>query len=207
MNKELIKVYFKIWGGPILVMILTVAQLYNIVFVWLNLNNRLEAFNAVLYMIIGTVYLIINAEWLDPFIFFLRRKRKLPYKRNDGGRSNYFNSKANDCAVRAISIATQSDYWETYLALINTIQDNTDIDIDGVKFRIIKKYLENKGWKYHGFRGKGGRINKDNPNIPKKGTFILDTPGHVTTIVDGVIQDRFNPSEMRLYGYFYKEEP
>ena len=198
--------YFRIWGGLAIVVILVWCQFFNILSIWRKLNE-LEALNVTIYMVIGTVFLIIKARWLKPIIFFLKRKRRLPYNKNDGGRGEYFNAKANDCAVRGIAIATKTDYMKTYLSLTKAIQDSVDIDVDGVKPRIIRKYLESLGWIYHSFNGKGGKINKNNPNIPKKGTFILDTPGHLTTIVDGVIQDNFNSSEMELSGYFYKEEP
>lgn len=203
---EKIEIYFRIWGSFCLIAILVWCQFFNILDLWIDKDlNIMELINITTHMTIGIAAIIYyNSKWLKP-IFFLRRKKKFKFKRNDGGRSNFFEGKGNDCAVRGIAIATKKDYLETYLELTKMIQDNVNIDIDGVKIRIVGKYLESLGWKYHGFYGKGGKINKNNPNIPKKGTFILDTSDHITTIVDGVIQDNFNSSEMKLYGYFYKE--
>lgn len=206
-KKEIIKVYFRIWIGFLFTIVLVWCQFFNILDLWIEKDlNIVELINITMHMTIGVAAIIYYGKWLKPIIFFLKRKRRLPYNKNDGGRGEYFKGKGNDCAVRGIAIATKKDYLETYLSLIKAIQDSVDIDTDGIKFRIVKKYLESLGWKYHGFYGKGGKINKNNPNIPKKGTFILDTPNHITTIIDGIIQDNFNSSEMELSGYFYKEE-
>lgn len=206
-KREVIETFFLKWRRIALVAILIICQLNNICAIWTTNLNWAHQLNTTFWMIIGTTLLVIKSGWLKPFLFSLKMKRRLPFWRNDGGRSNYFNGKANDCAVRGIAIATGMDYLEVYLGLTKAIQDNVNIDLDGTNPRIIKKYLENLGWKYYSFHGKGGKINKNNPNVPKKGIYILDTPGHVTCIVDGFIQDRFNSSELELCGYFYKEEP
>lgn len=206
-KKEIIKVYFRIWIGFLFTIVLVWCQFFNILDLWIEKDlNIVELINITMHMTIGIAAIIYYSKWLKPIFFFLKRRRRLPYNKNDGGRSNYFNGKANDCVVRGIAIATGKDYMDTYNELLNAIKDGVNIDIDGVKPRIVKKYLESLGWKYNDFHGKGGKITKNNPNIPKKGIIICNTPGHITTIVDGIIQDNFNSSEMELEGYFYKEE-
>lgn len=48
---------------------------------------------------------------------------ELQFKFNDGGRSKYFKGEAGDCVVRAISIATNTDYKVIYDELFQANKD------------------------------------------------------------------------------------
>ena len=48
---------------------------------------------------------------------------ELDFRFHDGGRSNYFKGEAGDCVVRAIAIATNTDYKVVYDELFQINKD------------------------------------------------------------------------------------
>lgn len=148
-----------------------------------------------------------TVEWFDPIFNWINKKedkKYLPFEYNDGGRSNYFENQGKDCGPRAISIATEKDYREVYNELSSLNLKHTSIDEDGTNVQSVRDYLTDNGWKWNKLE-KECKLQKDNPNIPKKGRIICMMSDHAVAVVDGVIQDVFQPHGY-VYGYYYKKE-
>lgn len=134
---------------------------------------------------------------------------------DDGGRSKYFKGSTGDCVTRSISIATGMDYKEVY-DLINKYAKEEQIDDlcvsndrTGVSRELADKILADLGWKWHACMifGKGCTTHLKDGELPKKGTFIVSVSKHLTTVVDGVIYDTYDPSRNGtrcVYGYYAK---
>ena len=131
------------------------------------------------------------------------------FEYNDGGRSKYFAaSNVGDCVVRAIAIATNTDYMETYNA-ISEIGKQTPRN--GVKKTVIKKYLQGKlGWRWVALMGigTGCRFHLTDNEIPNKGNVIVSLSKHLACIKDGTLNDTYDCSRdgtRCVYGYWIKE--
>jgi hypothetical protein len=132
----------------------------------------------------------------------------MKYNYNDGGRANYFKGNAGDCVTRAVAIATGFDYKEVYDTIKDLIQHTPRNGISKQETRDIMRY--------YGFTwvplmtiGGGCRYHLNEDDLPTKGIIICQVSHHVTTIIDGVINDTFNPSrdgKRCVYGYWYIEE-
>lgn len=129
----------------------------------------------------------------------------LPYKYDDGGRSNYFKAKdVRDCVTRAIAIATGKDYKEVY----NHVKKFTgDTPRNGVRKSLSKKLLLEYGGKWHPMMGigTGCKCHLRADEIPMNGVIVCQLSHHLTTVIDGVIHDTFNPTgngDRCVYGYW-----
>ena len=102
---------------------------------------------------------------------------------------------AGDCVVRAIAIATGQAYRDVYEALGKKAQKSPR---DGVYIEFVGEYLATLGWQmtlgqnaaFHSF------------SFPKSAcVFYLkaqrgrESSGHLCAVVDGTIQDTWNPAE------------
>jgi hypothetical protein len=141
---------------------------------------------------------------------------------NDGGRSRYFKAKSvGDCVTRAIAIATRTDYKEVYDSInklakaerVGSKKRHISSSRNGVYKITERKYLESKGWSYKPLMKIGASehyylTESDLETLGlEDGRYILQIRRHLTAVVDGVINDTFNPSEYydpMLYGYYYK---
>jgi hypothetical protein len=144
---------------------------------------------------------------------------QLEYKFNDGGRAEAgFKGTTGDCATRAIAIATGMSYQDTY-DLVNRYcalekpsktrkgKSNARTGVHTVTF---KKIVSDLGFTWHplNFIGSHAKAHMIGEELPLAGTYILNVSKHYTTLVDGVVQDTFNPSRQgtrMVYGYWYKE--
>lgn len=138
------------------------------------------------------------------------------YIYSDGGRAaSGFKGVANDCVTRAIAIATQKPYKEVYNA-INTIaknerkgknKKNISNARNGVYKQTYQKYMLSIGWKWVATMkiGEGCKTHLDPKELPN-GILILSIAKHLTTMIDGIIYDTFDPRHYNccVYGYFYK---
>jgi len=132
---------------------------------------------------------------------------------HDGGRANYFRGQTNDCVCRAVSIATGQDYIDVY-NLFNTFsQKNGEGYIrNGIHRKTwndVKNYLKENGWKWAATMGIGTvcKTHLKSGELPN-GTLIVQVSKHLTTVIDGVIYDTFDPSRNStrcVYGYFIKQ--
>lgn len=126
------------------------------------------------------------------------------YQYNDGGRSKYFKGEAKDCVTRAIAIATGLDYKEVY----DTIKDL----LNHTPRNSLKKQETRDIMRHFGFEwvscmsiGSGCTTHLREDELPS-GTIICQVTGHVVAVIDGVINDTFDPSRggsRCVYGYWY----
>lgn len=154
----------------------------------------------------------------------------MKWKKNDGGRKEAgYKGKAGDCGVRAISIATGKEYQEVYDRL-------TELKKKYIKNRNTKKakwYREKKsrcktarygmpkdvfeeylieelGWKWEPTIkiGSGCQVHLREGELPEEGIIIARLSGHFCAIIDGVIQDTYDPSRggtRCVYGYWFNK--
>lgn len=132
----------------------------------------------------------------------------LTLKYNDGGRSLYFKAKnVGDCAIRALATGMQKDYKEVYNAL--TKLNKGQSCRNGTPKNVDSKYLKQNGW-------------KTIPNIMAKGTgilyhlnywdlkelikhyprMIIQVSKHLTTIIDGELNDTYDCSRGGTRGIY-----
>lgn len=131
----------------------------------------------------------------------------MKFNYNDGGRSKYFKGVAGDCVTRAIAIATGMDYKEVYDTIKDLLQHTPR---NGLTKQETKDIMD-----YFGFTrvscmtiGGGCHYHLREEDLPS-GTIICQVSHHLTTIIDGVINDTFNPSRdgnRCVYAYWYLEE-
>ena len=127
---------------------------------------------------------------------------------NDGGRSNYYKAKnVGDCVCRAIAIATNTDYKVIY----NLLKDynHGETPRNGVYKEVYKKLLADLGWSWVPCCGRG--VKKSNvhlcPTELPDGVVLCRVSGHLTCVIDGVINDTYDCSRnetRKVYGYWIK---
>ena len=110
-----------------------------------------------------------------------------------------------DCTVRAISLATDNGWTETYLDLC--LFGLLMADMPSAN-SVTTAYLRNKGFRRR-------TIPDDCPDCytiedfckdHPKGTFVIGTGSHLTTVIDGTLFDSWNSlAETPVY-YFEKSE-
>lgn len=143
----------------------------------------------------------------------------MKFQYNDGGRKAAgYKGKAGDCACRAVAIATQRPYGEIH-ALINQFaklertskrkRGKSDAD-KGVFPKTLRRVMDALGWKWNATMGigTGCRVHLRDGEIPH-GRIVADVSRHYTAIIDGVINDTYDPSrgETRcVYGYYTPTE-
>lgn len=92
---------------------------------------------------------------------------------------------ANDCAVRAISLAENKTWNETYEELSEIAQRN-GIILDDVNF--IEPLLDSR-YERVCYNGKYvGEFAEEHP----QGIYLITMNGHITCCIDGVIYDTFD---------------
>lgn len=110
--------------------------------------------------------------------------------------------RVNDCTVRAISLATNKSWDETYEELSKFAQAQA-IMLDEVIY--IDEYLERKFQKICGLKGRKitvGEFVQHNPY----GIYLITMNGHITCCIDGCIYDTFNPSERFVWDVYKVKE-
>ena len=138
----------------------------------------------------------------------------MEFNYNDGGRSKYF--KANnvgDCVTRAIAIATGRDYKEVYDTLNEMAKKEStkkhrghkrSQSRNGVFKETWKRYLAQAGWVHVSTCVIGSRNSKVkfvDGALPEKGTYIVQLSRHLTTLIDGVINDTYDCSKKQYYDW------
>lgn len=127
----------------------------------------------------------------------------------DGGRSKYFQAKnVGDCAIRAVAIATGTDYKVVYdeFKKLNGGKSCRN----GTPKKVDKQYLKNNGWIWHPTMliGQGCSVHLNEKELPK-GTLIVSVSKHLTCVKDGVIYDTYDCSRdgsRCVYGYWTKKK-
>lgn len=128
------------------------------------------------------------------------------FKYNDGGRaSSGFKGKTGDCVTRAIAIASNLPYKEVYNELFKRAKGTPR---NGVKRKIYEQYLKELGfqWITTSGIGVGCKIHLDPKELPE-GIIIVRLSKHLSTVIDGVINDTYDCSRggsRCVYGYYKK---
>lgn len=116
--------------------------------------------------------------------------------------ANPLGRNVNDCTVRAISLATNKSWDETYERLSLFAQKQAIMPDDVI---YIDEYLE----KWY----KEIYDNKLNQNLTvgefayrhPRGTYLITMRGHITCCKDGCIYDTFDPSTRLVWGAYKVE--
>ena len=147
----------------------------------------------------------------------------MKYQYNDGGRSQYFKGDAGDCVVRAIAIASGLNYKKVYddLYKLNAeyaISKDTKVarrlrnksapPRNGNYKKVYHDYILSLGFKWTPTMlvGQGCKGHLKADELPS-GAFIARVSKHLCAVIDGVIQDTFDPSrggKRCVYGYYQK---
>ena len=141
----------------------------------------------------------------------------IQFNYNDGGRSDAgYKGNAGDCVVRSIAIVTGKPYKEVYDAL-NILSETERIgkrkrtksnSRTGVHRVTYDKYLKSLGYEWIPTMtiGSGCKIHLRHTELPK-GKLIVRVSEHMTTMIDGVINDVYDCSRggrRCVYGYYKK---
>jgi hypothetical protein len=140
---------------------------------------------------------------------------------SDGGRKQAgYKGVASDCVVRAIAIVTNQSYQQVYDA-INILSKSERItknrllklkskssSRNGVYKSTYYKYLKSIGYEWVStmYIGSGCKVHLKSSELPS-GRLIVKCSKHLTSVIDGVIYDTYDPSrnETRcVYGYWGK---
>jgi hypothetical protein len=102
----------------------------------------------------------------------------------------YYNANAkgrhtNDCVIRAISLAEDKTWNETYKELSELAQSQ-GILLDDVEF--VEPLLDSKYQRTCYQKTFVGDFIEDHP----KGTYLITMKGHITCVIDGVLYDSFD---------------
>lgn len=134
----------------------------------------------------------------------------MKFNYNDGGRSKYFHGSASDCVTRAIAIATGRDYKEIYNLVAKEVKavTGTKSARNGVPKKVTKKVMKDLGFKWIPTMkiGSGCTTHLREKELPN-GIIIVQVTGHVSCIIDGVINDTHDCSRdgnRCVYGYWVK---
>ena len=134
---------------------------------------------------------------------------------NDGGRSNYFKGEGvRDCVTRSIAIASRMDYKEVYdvLSKGNASQGGDKSARNGIstKRKWFKDQMREWGFRWEPTMGigTGCKMHLRAEELPK-GRIIARCSRHYSAVIDGVINDTYDPSrdgKRAVYGYWVYED-
>jgi hypothetical protein len=123
------------------------------------------------------------------------------YMYDDGGRAKagYPGKREGDCTTRAISIATQLPYAETFAGLVATSLP-FGLPINGGP--VGRAYLTSLGWVWTATPpAKGGRC-VTTRGLPRSGRLVARQAHHLAAVVNGRVHDLFDSSSRMVYGYW-----
>lgn len=101
----------------------------------------------------------------------------------------------NDCTVRAISLATNRSWDETFEELSKFAQAQC-IMPDEIKY--IDEYLSRRYDRICGCNGSQITIGQFIKDFPQ-GIYLITMSGHITCVIDGCIYDTFDPSDRYIW--------
>ena len=146
---------------------------------------------------------------------------------NDGGREAAgYKGKTGDCVCRSIAIATGRPYKEIYerLAKGNASQRSSKNDRRSktthkketaahgifVTRQWFKDYMKELGFEWIATMqiGQGCKVHLNENELPK-GRLVVSVSRHYTAVIDGVINDTYNPADRgaTVYGLGYSDLP
>lgn len=105
--------------------------------------------------------------------------------------ANPLGRNVSDCAVRAISLATNRSWDDTYKEL-SEFARREGITFSEIEF--LNNYLIDNFQRCYLDRRKIHSI-KDFLDLNLKGTYLITMPEHITCVIDGVLYDTFDCSD------------
>ena len=143
---------------------------------------------------------------------------------NDGGRAEAgYKGRTGDCVTRAVAIAAELPYKEVYDRLAEgnanqrvtkrsrktTARQKTASHGISTTRKWFKDYMKSLGFKWVSTMGigTGCKVHLKSDELPS-GRVIARVTRHYCAVIDGVINDTYNPSrdETRcVYGYWIKQ--
>lgn len=110
--------------------------------------------------------------------------------------NNPFGRNVNDCSVRAIALATERSWDDTYKELSNFARKE-GITFSEVEF--INDYLSERYPRYcQDMKNKIETLG-DFLNLQLPGRWLVTMSGHITAVIDGVCYDTFDPSDRYIW--------
>lgn len=113
--------------------------------------------------------------------------------------ANPYNKCIDDCAIRAITLATKKDYFDVMDGLID-VADEHDWAID--ELRTINKYLTSIGWELCELEGYKPTVKQFATKITDPRIVIVN--GHATFTENGNTYDTWNPNRYRVNYVYHK---
>lgn len=106
--------------------------------------------------------------------------------------ANSHNKHVEDCSIRAISLATNKTWDETYKELSNEARKK-GLMMDSVKF--IEDYLDRRYYRVCHYSHTLKEFIKEHPT----GIYIISMPNHLTCVIDGVNYDTFDTTNRTIW--------
>ena len=133
----------------------------------------------------------------------------MKFIKNNGGRENYFPVKlkkdmTSDCVIRSIAIATETDYKEVMTELFRIGLEVGQMPNNKKCYEI---YLTSLGWVKKSPLKHGNKKYK----VKSLSAFfvgknvIIHTCNHLTTLIDGDLNDTWDCREWKANSYYKKE--
>lgn len=129
----------------------------------------------------------------------------------DGGRAESGRktmTDAGDCVVRALTIACDEDYGVVYdeIAWLSREMGGRRSARDGVAPKVYKRWLADRGWKWHPTMeiGSGCNVHLWASDLPP-GRLIVRLSKHLCAVIDHVVYDNHDPRRggtRCVYGYW-----
>lgn len=107
--------------------------------------------------------------------------------------ANIHNNFVNDCVIRAISTAEDKSWSETYDDLSRIAKKN-GILLDDVNF--VEPLLD---YRYNRVKTYPNETVGDFAEEHTIGRYLITMPGHITTIIDGIVYDTFDCRDRILW--------
>ncbi len=98
----------------------------------------------------------------------------------------------NDCVIRAISLAEDMSWNETYEKL-SDIAQSEGILLDDIDF--VENYLDKR---YRRMPHYSKTVEEFSNEYPE-GTYLVTMPNHITAIIDGTIFDTFDCRDYKMW--------
>lgn len=109
----------------------------------------------------------------------------------------------NDCSVRAIALATDESWDNTY-KILSDYARHQGITFSEIEF--IDEYLDKRFQKYCLPQNSSLFTLKDFLSLSLKGRWLITMANHITCAIDGVCYDTFDPSDRLIWCvYFVKD--
>ena len=133
----------------------------------------------------------------------------MKFIKNYGGREKYFGTKfkkdrTGDCVIRAIATATEQDYMKVWNDLFELATECGFMPSDKKCYEI---YLKDLGWEKNSPLKRGKKKYK----VRNVGRFfhnqnvIIHTTNHLTTLIDGDLNDSWDCREWCANSYYVKK--